>query len=158
MPGKKLSAGIRPSDIMAPLRQNRMMHCARTNELPLRYCDARWKPATIRHAVIAPIGIVTQIFFRVSGFGPPAAKVQAHEMKIAHGGRLAGANSVVTASSEATISAGGFLMAFPLAFPWLLMSSVPVLRRLRVPSGVGMLERGRVDVTTTAADPAFIFG
>src|SRR6185437_96641 len=108
IPGTKPSAGIRPSDIMVPLRQNRMTHCARTNEVPLKYCEARWKPATIRHAVIAPIGIVTHIFFRVSGFGPPAAKVPAQVMKMAHGGRLAGANSVVTASSEATISAGGF--------------------------------------------------
>src|SRR5215469_17672320 len=103
MPGTKLSAGIRPSDIMAPLRQNRMTHCASTNEFPLKYCEARWKPATIRHAVIAPIGIVTQIFFSVSGFGPPAAKVPAQEMKMAHGGRLPGTKSVVTASSEATI-------------------------------------------------------
>src|SRR5579863_10696478 len=115
MPGTKPSAGIRPSDIMPALRQNRMTHWASTNAVPLKCCEARLKPATIRHATNAPIGIVTQIFFRVSGFGPPAAKVPAHEMKIAQGGRLTGAKSVVTASSEATISAGGFLIAFPLA-------------------------------------------
>src|SRR5215471_2922060 len=105
MPGTKLRAGIRPSDIIAALRLNRMMHCATTNKLPPRYCEAKLKHATIRHATIAPIGIVTQIFLSVSGLGPPAANVPAQEMKTAHGGRRAGAKSVVTASSEATISA-----------------------------------------------------
>src|SRR5262249_1018980 len=87
MPGTKLRAGIRPSDIIAALRLNSMMHCATTNELPLRSSQATLKPPTIRHAPSAPIGIVPQIFLSVSGLGPPAAKVPAHEMKIAHGGR-----------------------------------------------------------------------
>jgi hypothetical protein len=41
--------------------------------------------------------------------------VPAQEMKIAQGGRLAGVNTVVAASSEATISTGSFFMAFPFA-------------------------------------------
>ena len=82
----------------------------------------------------------------------PAAKVPAHEIKIAHGGRLAGTKSVDTASSEATISAGGFLMAFPL----LLLLTDAGLVPARVWSGV-MFASGRVGVTATAANLAFIF-
>src|SRR5580765_4345642 len=43
-------------------------------------------------------------------FGPPAAKVPAQLMKMAHGGRFKGGREIMTvvaASAEATISAGG---------------------------------------------------
>jgi hypothetical protein len=104
---------MRPSDIMVAFRLNRMTHCAATNALPVRCCPATPKQSTMRQAKIAPIGIVIQIFFMTSGFGPPAAKVPAHETKIAHGGRCAGVKTVVAASRDATISAGNFFMAFP---------------------------------------------
>ena len=71
---------------------------------------------------MAPIGIVSQIFFNTSGFGPPAANVPAHETKIAQGGRCDGVKIVVAASSEATISAGSFFMAFPLTVRLLVQS------------------------------------
>src|SRR5665213_2814399 len=133
MPGTKLSAGMRPSDIMVAFRQNRMMHCAATKAPPLKCCPATLKPSTIRQAKIEPIGIVSQIFFNTSGFGPPAAKVPAQDTKIAHGGRFDGVNTVVAASREATISAGSFFMA--LSFRVSCVGNV--LMRLVFSAGLG---------------------
>src|SRR5487761_2210847 len=67
----------------------------------------------MRKAAMEPTGIANQIRLRFCGLGPPMAKVPAQLMKMAQGGRCQGGmemKMVVTASRDATTSAGGFFM------------------------------------------------
>ena len=47
-------AGILPSDIISPLRQNRMTQCANSAAEPPKAESAHRNPSTIRNAVTAP--------------------------------------------------------------------------------------------------------
>jgi hypothetical protein len=72
------------------------------------------------------MGMVIHSFRILAALGPPAANVAAHAMKIAQGGRFHGGiptKIVVTARSEATISAGGFLI---VVSPWFVSSKAPL--------------------------------
>src|SRR5215467_12077202 len=61
-------------------------------------------------AKVEPTGIAGQIRRMTFAFGPPAAKVPAQLINMAHGGRFKGGSEMITvvaASREAIISTGG---------------------------------------------------
>ena len=104
---------MRANNIMPAFRQNKITISAITSVLPEKFFDAMPKPVTTKKPAIDPIGNVGQMRLRLAGVGPPIAKVPAQLIKIAQTGKCQGnctIKTVVTASSDATTSCGGFFM------------------------------------------------